>query len=407
MRERESRLDPVLSERARKNLAILDTIRRSGSITKAEISKFVGLNVVTISNYIDEFLRQHLVLERELDVSAGGRRPILLGLNPEAGLAIGVGLNLFNMVATVVDLRGKMLSHIKMERRPTEVKNIVDSILELIGRTIENIDKKDKIKGIGIGIAGIIDRERETVRWPEKVGNNYNYATITLPLRDIIEKEFNLPCLIENDVTAACFGEQWLTLDPDVKNVLFLFSGVGCGIMINGEIYRGSSGCAGEISIYNQARDKDFNCKVGDPCFLKRWEADLGIIRETKRALKNKAHSKILEKLDNLDNLTLKDVFEAARVKDETVVNIIRNAAERLGIKAAYLVNIFNPQVLIIGGGLEEISGILLDVVRQTVSEWAFEEMAREVKIVPSNLGENAVALGAANLIVKQVFSQQ
>ncbi|HDZ77533.1 MAG TPA: ROK family protein [Candidatus Omnitrophica bacterium] len=404
---KDSRLDSAfLSERARKNLSILDTIRRSGTISKSDISKFVGLNVVTISNYVDDFLRQHLVAERELDVSGGGRRPVLLGLNPDAGLAIGVGLNLFNIVSTCVDLGGKTLSCIKRDRKENSVKDVVDSIIEIIAKTIDSVDNKDKIRGIGIGIAGIIDKQKETVRWPEKVGNGYDYATITLPLKDIIEKEFKLPCLIDNDATVACFGEQWLTLGADIKNVLFLYSGVGLGIMVNGELYRGSTGSAGEVSIYNQSQDKDFECAKGAPCFLKRWEADLGMVDEAKQALVQNKNSKILDNVKTVDEITLSDVFAAARAKDKVAVDIVKDAGKRLGIRAAHLVNIFNPQALIIGGGLEEVSEILLDVVRKEVSEWAFEEASREVKIIPSRLGENSVALGAANLVVRQVFSQ-
>jgi len=404
---RESRLEDIfLSERARKNLSILDAIRRNGTISKAEISKLVGLNVVTISNYIDDFLKQHLVLERELDVSGGGRRPVLLGLNSEAGLAIGVGANLFDMVAACVDLSGNIVSRIKIDKKSSDVKEVVSLILELIEKTLDSVEKKDKIKGIGVGIAGIVDKNRETVRWPQKIDDNYNYAMITLPLKDIIEEKFNLPCIIENDATVACFGEQWLALDPEIKNVLFLFSGVGLGIMIGGEIYRGSSGCAGEISIYNRLENKYFNCDIGKPCLLERWEADLDILKEAKVALAQNKHSRILDRAKTIDNLMLRDVFEAAKLKDDLALSIIKQAAKRLGIKAAFLVNVFNPQVLIIGGGLEAVSDIFLDVVRGTVSEWAFEETAREVKIIPSTLGENAVALGAANLVIKQVFSQ-
>lgn len=395
-----------LNERARKNLAILDTIRRSGAISKADISKTVGLNVVTISNYIDEFLRQQLVLERELDVSAGGRRPVLLGLNPDAGLAVGIGVNLLNVVGATVDLRGKMLSCIKVDKKGESVKDVVDSILQLISKILDGAESRDKIRGIGIGIAGIIDKEKETVRWPQKVGNGYDYATITLPLKDIVEKEFNLPCLIENDATVACFGEQWLTLGSEVKNVLFLFSGVGLGIIINGEIYHGSSGCAGEISIHNQAQDSNFSCAPGEPCFLKRWEADLGMVEDAKKLLKLDDNSLILPKARARDEITIRDIFDAVKLNDKTAITVVKNAGRRLGVRAAYLVNIFNPQVLIIGGGLEEVSGVFLDAVRKTVSEWAFEEAAREVKIIPSSLGENAVALGAANLIVRQVFSR-
>ncbi|MFQ5680969.1 MAG: ROK family protein [Candidatus Omnitrophota bacterium] len=396
----------VLTERGRRNLAILDTIRRAGAISRAEISRSLRLNVVTISNYIDEFLRQNIVLERDLDVSGGGRRPVLLGINPDVGLAVGVGLNLLNTVATTVNIKGEMVGRVKTENN-NNVRDIVDSILDLIQRSIDNIEQKDKIKGIGVGIAGVIDKEKDIVRWPQKIGDGCHYATISLPLKSIIEKRFGLPCLIENDATLACFGEQWLSLGPEAKNVLFLFSGVGCGIIINGEIYRGATGCAGEISISSRYEaEGDFSCQVGNPCFVKRWEADLGIVSQARQNLKDGMPSIMSQKSDSLDILTLNDVFDAARKNDNLAMELLKSAGRRLGIKAAYLVNIFNPRVLIVGGGIEEDSGILVDAVRQGVADWAFEEMVRAVKIIPSTLGENAVALGAANLVIRQMFTE-
>ncbi|MBL7130066.1 MAG: ROK family transcriptional regulator [Candidatus Omnitrophica bacterium] len=403
-----------LSDRARKNLSILDAIRRSGPISKTEISSFIGVNVVTVSNYVEEFLRQKLIFEKELDISKGGRRPVLLDLNTDSGYAIGVGLNLLSNIAVLIDMKGKLILKIKRDRPQDNAADIVESILKLIkDLLLQATDYKDKIKGIGVAIAGIVDNNRETVRWPERIDkDNDTYSLITLPLKDIIEKEFNYPVRVDNDATMACFGEQWLSREVEVKNILYMLSGVGCGIMINGEIYRGVSGCAGEISIYNpkeqqgQQEQQEFYCTVGQPCLLKRWEVDIGILNLAKKEAPSNKSSKIWELCGgSVENLNLKNIFEAVHLEDLLALDIVKKAARRLGMKIAFLVNLLNPQTVIIGGGLEEAGMPFIDEIRRTVSEWSFEEASSAVKIIPSRLGENAVALGAANFIVREVFA--
>jgi predicted NBD/HSP70 family sugar kinase len=400
-----------LSDRARKNLSILDTIRRSGPISKTEISSFIGVNVVTVSNYVEDFLRQKLIFEKELDVSKGGRRPVLLDLNTDSGYTIGVGLNILSSIAVLVDVKGKMISRVKKDRPQNNASDIVDSILGLIKELLAQCpDYKGKIKGIGVAVAGIVDNNRDTVRWPEIKEDNSTYSLVTLPLKDMIEKEFNLPVSIDNDATMACFGEQWLSRETELKDIIYLLSGVGCGIMVNGEIYRGTSGCAGELSIYNpkeqQNDGQNFSCIPGNPCLLKRWDIDIGILNAAKKLMPSNKSSKLWEMCSgSIANLTLKTIFEAVRKEDALALDIIRDAAKRLGIKIAFLVNFLNPQAVIIGGGLEEAGMPFIDEIRRTVSEWAFEEASSAVKIIPSRLGEDAVALGAANYIVREIFA--
>ncbi|MFH1202594.1 MAG: ROK family transcriptional regulator [Candidatus Omnitrophota bacterium] len=398
-----------LSERARRNLAILEAIRRSGPLSKSDISKLVGLNVATVTNYIDDFLRKKIVFEKELDQSAGGRRPLLLDINPSAGISIGIGLNLMNMIGVLIDLDGRILVRVKRERQAASVKEIVALIIDIASEIIKRSkEDKSKIKGIGVGIAGIIDKNGETVRWPEKVGKTgCVYASIFLPLREILEKEFGIPAFIENDATVACFGEQWLTLDYKIQNLIYMFSGVGCGIMIDGKIYRGATGAAGEVSINNPKQDALFNCEFGKSCLLKRWESDLGLVEDARRLINQGTKSKIFEFAENNpEKITLKEIFRAVREQDKLAEELMRAAASRLGVRIAYLVNLLNPEMVIIGGGFEEAGDILFDVVRQSVNEWAFDEMAKDVKIIPSRLGENSVALGAASLVIRQIFAR-
>ncbi|MCM8801387.1 MAG: ROK family transcriptional regulator [Candidatus Omnitrophica bacterium] len=397
------------SEKERRNIDILEIIRRRGPISRPDISKEMGVNVVTISNYIDEFIRQNLIYEKELDVSEGGRRPVLLDLNPQAGYVIGVGLNLMNMVGLLVDLKGNIITKTQIARPRPSVREIAECLLEIIRQILRRSKEyTDNIKGIGVGIAGLVNKKTGSINWPQRMDHYYTYTSVELSLKDLIENEFNLPTLIENDATCACFGEHWLSLERSFKNVIYMFSGVGCGIMVNGDIYTGTNGYAGEVSIYNYKEDNLFNCAFGKDCFLKRWEMDLGIVDDIKAMLiKNKEEAKEFFKLtsSNIDNVDLRSVFIANRANNPIAVSALEMAAKRLGIKIAYLVNLFNPQVVIVGGGLEEAGDNFLNNLNSTVRDWAFWEMTQDLKIIYSQLRENAVALGAASLVTQRIFA--
>ncbi len=399
-----------LTDKERRNINILDILRRSGPISRPDIAKEMGINVVTISNYVDEFIKNNLVYEKELDVSEGGRRPTLLDLNPQAGYAIGVGLNLMNMVGLLIDLKGNIITKTQISRPNSSVKEVTECVLEVIREILRRSkDYVPNIKGVGVGIAGLVNKKDGSIHWPQKMDHYYTYASVDLPLRDFIEKEFNLPALIENDATAACFGEHWLDLERDLKNVIYMFSGVGCGIMINGEVYTGTNGYAGEVSIYNFKEQDQFNCAAGNSCFLKRWEIDLGMADHVRSMLAQDKEAAI--RFFNLtsssyETLDLKSVFIAGRAKDPTAAAALEAASKRLGVKIAQLVNLFNPQVVIIGGGLEEAGDGFLNKVNSTVKEWAFREVTEDLKIAYSQLRENAVALGAGSLVMQKTFAR-
>ena len=179
--------------------------------------------------------------------------------------------------------------------------------------------------------------------------------------------------------------------------------------MINGEVYRGAQGYAGEVSIYNYKEQDQFRCDSGRDCFIKRWEMDLGMVDEARDALAKDREKR--EKFLNqyscaLETLDLKTVFAAARAGDSLVELVLERAAKRLGIKIAYLVNLLNPQAVIIGGGIEEAGEKFLNTVTSTIKEWAFRETADNLKIIYSQLRENAVALGVASLVMRRIFAQ-
>ncbi len=400
----------TFTEKEKRNIEILGILRRQGPISRSDISQEMGINVVSISNYIDDFIKCNLVYEKELDVSEGGRRPVLLDLNPRAGYAIGVGLNLMNMVGLLVDLKGNIITKTQIARPQASVKEVSECLLEIVREILRRSKGYvENIKGIGVGIAGLINKKDGAIHWPQKMDHYYTYASVDLPLRGLMEKEFNLPSLIENDATSACFGEHWFDLKENYKNVIYMFSGVGCGMIINGELYRGAQGYAGEASVYNFKEQDLFNCECARPCFIKRWDLDLGILQDMKKSLaKDKLRAEEFFKISrgNLETLDLKTVFNASALKHPLALGVLEKAAKRLGIKIAYLVNLLNPQVVVIGGGLEESGEEFLNTVRNTVNDWAFREATADLKIVYSQLRENAVAMGAASLVLEKVFAQ-
>jgi predicted NBD/HSP70 family sugar kinase len=319
-------------------------------------------------------------------------------------------LNLTNMVGLLVDLKGNIVIKTQVSRPRSSAKEVAETLLTIVREVLaRSKDYSSRIKGIGVGIAGLINKESGSVLWPQKIDGDCTYASVDLPLKGLIEKEFNLPALIENDATSACFGERWMGLDMGFKDLLYMFSGVGCGIMINGEVYRGAQGYAGEVSISNYKGDAEFNCQPGNPCFMKRWEMDLGILEEAnKRLSREKEKAKEFFKMASADadNLDLKSFFVAARAKNDIALSVLEAAAKRIGIKIAFLVNFLNPEAVIIGGGLEDAGIEFLNTINLTVKNWAFKEAADNLKIIYSQLRENAVAMGAASLLMQKVFSQ-
>jgi glucokinase len=149
---------------------------------------------------------------------------------------------------------------------------------------------------------------------------------------------------------------------------------------------------------------------LGNPCFLKRWDIDLGIVDDVKAILtKDKEAAEKFFKLtsrSNIDNVDLRSVFMASRAEDEVASKVLDTAAQRLGIKIAYLVNLLNPQMVVIGGGFEEAGEGFLNKVNSTVRDWAFREATEDLKIIYSQLRENAVALGAASLVMQRSLAR-
>ena len=389
----------TLTERERKNVSILESIKRYGPISRTDISKLTKLNIVTVSNYVNNFIEQGMVIEKGLDISSGGRRPTIVVLNPKSAYVLGVDLGVFSITAVLADLEGSVIYRSSAPRPKDTADSVVKVVTEQIQAVIQSseVDSK-KIRGIQIGASGVIDQEVGTIRCTEGV------ASIYVPVTALLQDKFKIPVKLEHDVTTAAYGEWSLGAGTDVDIMLFMYSGVGCGMIINGEIYHGISGTAGEVSIKNELDIGDV--WIGNISAIQPWAAHLGIPDAAREAIEKGGVSKISELVNGkLEEVTLSTVFDAVKAGDKVANEVVRKAGERLGVRIAFLVNLLNPGAVVIGGGVEAAGPVLLEAVKKMVRMCAFEEMANAVKIVPARLGEDSVALGAASLVIRDVFA--
>ena len=310
---------------------------------------------------------------------------------------LGVGLNLFDARAILLEEKDKIVAQIDRKRKNTTANDTIQVILELCEGIISKANRfKDRISSIGLALGGIVDVKKGTVYWPQRIDSNYVY--IGIPLKKYLEDKFKLPVVIENDANA-CVWAEYLRNFPKNNNIIYLFSGVGCGLLINGSVLRGKNGAAGEVFI-NQSRV--MTSYLGDFSFLKPWPLDLGVVKRAKELIALGKNTSLIKNISPTGTLKIEDIFRAARNKDRLSKDALKEAAFSLGIKLSLLINLFNPEVVIIGGGFEEAGDLFLDELNRAVKEFSFSETRKNLKIVLSKLGRAATSLGAALIAVEE-----
>ncbi|MBI4598334.1 MAG: ROK family transcriptional regulator [Candidatus Omnitrophica bacterium] len=397
-----------LTEREEKSFQILELLRQRGPLTRTEISQGTGFNIVTVSNYIAQFINRGLVIERGFDVSTGGRKPILVELNAKAGFSLGVDLGPLDAAtpqtrAVLTDLRGHVIHQVARPRTNHNMDRILQDLGGVIRECMQSspVDPK-KIQGIGVGLPGIMDERAGTIRETSRQGTRTNYVAV----RDQLETELRLPILIGSDSTLAGYGELRLGLDRPVSNLVYLYSDVGASLIIHGRIYWGAGGSAGQLGVFVPS-DMDYLTWIKSPSFVLSNVWDMGLTSQAKKLIREGHTTAIQEFEDNgIDAISLQTIIKAAQGGDQLSKDLVEHAAMQLGIRIAYLVNLLNPEVVIIGGGIERAGSMLLEPVWRSVKKYAYEEPASLVDVLPAQLGENAVALGAACWVIQELFTQ-
>ena len=308
-------------------------------------------------------------------------------------VAVDVGGTKF--IAAVVDSKGKMLSRVYC---PTCAEQGPRKVIKRLSATINQAVKESgaglkSIGGIALAIAGIIDINRGLIT---AAPNLPDWSNIRLD--DLLHDEFKMPAYLLNDASAAALGEHRFGAGQGVDNLLFLTvsTGIGGGIIINGELYNGTDGAAGEMGHMIVLADGP-ECHCGQHGCLEALASGTAIARLARERLEEGENS-LLEKMveGDLATITAEHVTKAAKKQDIVALSVIWEAAYYLGIGMANLVNLFNPQVIVIGGGVSAMGEMLLRPARKSMQEHAFKLPANTVRVVKSKLNPDSGILGAA-----------
>ncbi|SES84390.1 ROK family protein [Anaerobranca gottschalkii] len=308
-------------------------------------------------------------------------------------LIIGVDLGGTNIAAALVKKDGSIIKKIS---NPTEANKGKDVVITNLIATIEEllgyVDHNKKIKGIGIGIPGVCDIEKGLVKFAP------NLFWENVEIVKILESKFNLPVFIDNDANAAALGEVWCGAGKGKRDIvcITLGTGVGCGIILNGEIFHGAGNGAGELGHITVKEDGP-KCNCGNNGCLEVLVAAPAIAKKGKDALLK--GDTLLRDITDLEKLTAKDVFDAAKKGDKICLDIIKDVANNLGLAIANVINILNPQMIIIGGGVAAAGDILFKPLEEVVAKRALKDLYKDVEIVPAQLGNDAGIIGAAALV--------
>jgi glucokinase-like ROK family protein len=383
-------------------LNVINLVRTKKLTSRIELSRETKLKTSTISNIINDFVNDGLVVEKGIGESSLGRKPKLIELNRLAFYAIGVEIGVMHISVGLMDvwgnLAGKIETSVNEKHGKSEIMNIVIcSIKEVLSEAEE---KCQRVKGIGVGVMGLVEPESGILRF----SLHHNWKD--LPIKSILEEELNFPVVVDNDARAMVLGEYWFGAGRGVKNLVLInvCEGIGSGMIINGNLYYGASGIAGEIG----HTSIDYNgpkCGCGNYGCLETFVSDSAITTRARRAIEEGVQTVITRLIDGkLEKITDEVVCQAAKKGDGLSLKLLKNAGEYLGVGIANVVNIFDPEIILIGGRMIQTSRIIFEWAKRVAMERVLEIRGKSVAIIPFLLGKDVGTIGAATLITKDIF---
>lgn len=371
---------------------ILDLIRFTvGGITRADISRQLGLTRAAVSGIIKDLVDEGIVREGETKFS-GGRRPVTLEIVPEKGFVIGVDIGATHLYVCLSDFGAKIIHegevNIDINDGPEIVLTQVEQLIQQILRE-KSLDLKE-ISAIGVGVPGPVIFEKGTVSMPPIMPGWNNF-----PIRDYLSKKLGKPVLVNNDAELGALGEWAYGAGRGEKNITYIKvgTGIGAGLIFENKIYHGTAGAAGEIG-HTTIDEKGPQCTCGNFGCLEALAGGYAITQKASSALESGKRSLLKEKM-NSHKITAKDVIATAKMGDLLSQQIISDAGKYLGIAIAGLINVINPAIVIIGGGVSASGDLLLDPIREAVSNRSLFASFSTVRISAALLGKRATGMGA------------
>ncbi len=367
---------------------ILNLIKTNGPISRADIANRIGLSPATVTSITGILIDEDLIFEKETGDSSGGRPPILLDLNPRGGFVIGIKLMEMQAVAALTDLNATVLQKIKSDIKSKEPREVVECLVQLVHDLIRDGGiPQERLLGVGIGLAGVVDSTRGILRKSPFLGWK------DVPLRQLMQERLNVPIFLDNDVNTLTLGEKWLDDGVHVDDfiVVTVGRGIGMGIVLNGQIFRGSAGGAGEFG-HLVINPEGPLCDCGNRGCLESYLGEGALLKQAQKELGS-------------DIRTIEDLIRAAEMGDERAVNILKSSGYLLGQQLANLINLFNPRLIIISGEGVRMGDVFFDGMRHAIEEHAVFELMQDTEIRINSWGDDVWARGAASLVIGELFN--
>jgi glucokinase-like ROK family protein len=372
-----------------------------------ELADRIGLSSTTITNLTSELISEGIIEEQDTSGQTGqrgvGRPRTMLVLVPNARYAIGVhiGVGLFRVAVT--NLHAEIIAS---QNQQFEISSPAEQVLEAIAATIKELIprsgiKKEQVLSIGVGASGLVDHE---------LGVNVYAPRLQwrdIPIRTQLEEALHCPVFVENNVRSMALAEALFGRGQETDVLAFVYGriGVGAGFIVKGSIFRGSGAGAGEMGHTTMLPDSGKVCTCGNRGCLETLVSEPVLLQKAHEHLQ-KTPDSLLYRLveDSKGELSIDMVFEAARQGDPILTQIIQDQAVYLGIALANLVNVLNPELILLGGMFAQGKDLFLPIVEQTVRERAFGGLGKKVKVEITSFGWQAGVIGASSVALASSF---
>ena len=371
----------------------------NGSSTIPDLSKELDLSVPTVTKFINEMHDAGDINDYGKLETSGGRHPNLYGLNPEAGYFIGVDIQKFAVNIGLINFKGDMVElEVDIPYKFENTEESLNELIKIIINFIKNVKiDKDKILNININISGRVS--------PETGYSHSIFNFEKLPLAKILAQRIGYNVTVDNDTRAMAHGEYLQGCVKNEKNILFINIswGLGLSIIIDGKSYTGKSGFAGEIG-HVHTYDNQLICHCGKKGCLETEASGIALHRILLERIKNGESSILSEKVKANETITLDEIIDAVRKEDVLCIEIIEEIGQKLGQQIAGLINIFNPELVIIGGTLSLTGDYITQPIKSAVRKYSLNLVNKDTTIINSQLKDKAGIVGACMLARSRMF---
>ena len=393
-------------------LLVLNYLREHGPISRVMLAQCLGLSRTTVSSIMDALLQDGMVREGHLldATSKGGRRAILLHFNSEAGRVLGIDVGRTHLTMILTNLAAEIVSQRSVGFDTERGPEICLSILLSEIRTFVEASavKWNTIAGIGLGIPGPLSADLRHLSSPPHMPGWDN-----INIWEVLQQAFHKPLFIDKDANMGALGERRWGAGQGCKDIIYvkIGTGIGCGLILNGHIYRGNQGSAGELG-HLSIDENGPVCVCGNRGCLETLAAAHAIVEDAQQGIslaqRLAAQGVTLENIPVLsgrEQVDITDVVTAAQHGDASSVAALERAGERIGLALTGLINLLNPAVVVIDGGVARSDEILLAPLRRVVASASLPATWKGTRLLTGKLGITTIALGAALMVLDAAFA--